>query len=89
MLVRSLSTQYLPAVLKASPTLINNPNALGAILSFTYNLGVSRYRASTLRKRLDAADWQGAREQIVKWNKAGGKALKGLTRRREAERALF
>ena len=89
MLVRSLSTQYLPAVLKASPTLINNPNALGAILSFTYNLGVSRYRASTLRKRLDAADWEGAREQIVKWTRAGGRVLPGLVKRREAERAMF
>ena len=89
MLVRSLSTQYLPAVLKASPTLINNPNALGAILSFTYNLGVSRYRASTLRKRLDAADWDGAKIEIVKWTRAGGRVLKGLVKRREAERALF
>ena len=89
MLVRSLSTQYLPAVLKASPTLVANSNALGAILSFTYNLGVSRYRASTLRKRLDAADWQGAREQIVKWTRAGGRVLPGLVKRREAERAMF
>ena len=89
MLVRSLSTHYLPAVLKASPTLVANSNALGAILSFTYNLGVSRYRASTLRKRLDAADWQGAREQIVKWTRAGGRVLPGLVKRREAERAMF
>ena len=89
MLVRSLSTQYLPAVLKASPTLINNSNALGAILSFTYNLGVSRYRASTLRKRLDAADMEGAKLEIVKWTRAGGRVLKGLVKRREAERALF
>ena len=89
MLVRSLSTQYLPAVLKASPTLITNSNALGAILSFTYNLGVSRYRASTLRKRLDAADWQGAREEIVRWTRAGGRALPGLVKRRTAERDLF
>ena len=89
MLVRSLSTQYLPAVLKASPTLINNSNALGAILSFAYNLGVSRYRASTLRKRLDAADWQGAREEIVRWTRAGGRVLPGLVKRRAAERAMF
>lgn len=89
MLVRSLSTQYIPAVLKASPTLINNSNALGAILSFAYNLGVSRYRASTLRKRLDAADWDGARIEIVKWTRAGGKVLPGLVKRRAAERAMF
>ena len=89
MLVRSLSTQYLPAVLKASPTLINNSNALGAILSFAYNLGVSRYRASTLRKRLDVLDMEGAKEEIVKWTRCGGKVLQGLVKRREAERAMF
>ena len=89
MLVRSLSTQYLPAVLKASPTLINNSNALGAVLSFTYNLGVSRYRASTLRKRLDVLDMGGAKEEIVKWTRCGGKVLQGLVKRRAAERDLF
>ena len=89
MLVRSLSTQYLPAVLKASPTLINNSNALGAILSFAYNLGVSRYRASTLRKRLDVLDMEGAKIEIVKWTRCGGKVLQGLVKRREAERAMF
>ena len=89
MLVRSLSTQYLPAVLKASPTLINNSNALGAILSFAYNLGVSRYRASTLRKRLDVLDMEGAKIEIVKWTRCGGKVLQGLVKRRAAERAMF
>ena len=89
MLIRSLSTQYLPAVLKASPTLINNPNALGAILSFSYNLGISRYRASTLRKKIDVANWDAASEEIVKWNKANGKTLAGLVKRRAAEREYF
>ena len=89
MLVRSLSTQDLPAVLKASPGLITYPERLGAITDFCFNLGAARYRASTLRKRVDAQDWDGAKIEIVKWTRAGGRVLLGLVRRREAERVLF
>lgn len=89
MLIRSVSTQYLPAVLQASPGLIAHPERLGAITDFCFNLGAARYRASTLRKRIDAGDVEGAREEIVKWNKAGGRVLPGLVKRRAAERALF
>jgi lysozyme len=89
MLIRSLSTQYLPAVLKASPGLIIYPERLGAITDFCFNLGAARYRASTLRKRIDAGDVERAREEILKWNKAGGRVLPGLVKRRAAERALF
>ena len=89
MLLTSLSAQYLPAVLKASPGLIAHPEKLGALTDFAYNLGVSRYRASTLRKRVDAQDWDGAAKELVKWTRAGGRVLLGLVRRREAERVLF
>ena len=47
----TLETTYLIGVLKASPRLIAHPEKLGALTDFAYNLGVSRYRASTLRKR--------------------------------------
>ena len=89
MLIQSLSSQYMPAVLKASPLLVGFPEALGAITDFTYNLGAARYRASTLRKRIDAGDWQGAKDEIVKWNKGGGKILPGLVLRRAAEAKLL
>ena len=89
MLMQSLSAQYLPAVLKASPRLIAHPERLGALTDFAYNLGAARYRASTLRKRVDAQDWAGAADELLKWTKGGGKVLPGLVRRREAERALF
>ena len=88
-LIRSLSTQYLLSVLKASPRLITHPERLGAITDFCFNLGAARYRASTLRKRIDAGDVEGAKEEILKWNKAGGRVLPGLVKRRAAERALF
>jgi lysozyme len=89
MLLTSLATLYLPAVLKASPGLIAHPEKLGALTDFAYNLGAARYRASTLRKRIDAGDWEGAADELLKWTKGGGKVLPGLVRRREAERALF
>lgn len=79
----------LPAVLRASPGLASFPARLGAIMSFSFNLGIGRYRASTLRKRVDAWDWEGARVQIKRWNRGGGKVLKGLVRRRAAEAALL
>lgn len=88
-LIQTLTRSYLPGILKASPTLINHPAKLGALTDFAYNLGVARYRASTLRKRIDAGDVEGAKEEIVKWNKSGGRVLPGLVKRRAAERALF
>ena len=88
-LIQTLTGSYLPAVLKASPGLIAHPEKLGALTDFAYNLGAARYRASTLRKRVNAQDWEGAAKELLKWTKGGGKVLQGLVRRREAERVLF
>ena len=60
-----------------------------ALVSFTYNLGARTLSTSTLLRKLNAGDYAGAAEELIRWNKAGGKVLNGLTRRREAERALF
>ncbi len=60
-----------------------------ALVSFTYNLGARSLSTSTLLRKLNAGDYTGAADEFMRWNKAGGKVLKGLTRRREAERALF
>lgn len=64
-------------------------NQFDALVSFTYNLGETNLSKSTLLKKLNAGDYQGAADQFLVWNKAGGKVMKGLVRRREAERALF
>lgn len=88
-LISELRSNYGAGILKASPNLINHPRALAAAIDFAYNLGVARYRASTLRKRLQAEDWDGAREQLMRWTKAGGRELPGLVRRRKAEAALL
>jgi GH24 family phage-related lysozyme (muramidase) len=60
-----------------------------ALVSFAYNLGVRALSTSTLLQKLNAGDYAGAPDEFPRWNKAGGKVLPGLTRRREAERALF
>ena len=60
-----------------------------ALVSFTYNLGSRSLSTSTLLRKLNAGDYAGAADEFLRWNKAGGKVLNGLTRRREAERALF
>lgn len=88
-LLHELRYNYAVGVLRASPNLITNAGALGAMVDFAYNLGVGRYRASTLRRRIDAQDWDGAKQQLSKWVRGGGKVLPGLVRRRSAEARLF
>ena len=60
-----------------------------ALVSWTYNLGPSNLNASTMLKVLNSGDYDGVPEQIKRWNKAGGKVLEGLIRRRNAEALLF
>ncbi len=60
-----------------------------ALVSFTYNLGAGNLANSTLARLLNAGDYMGAAAQFDRWNKAGGKVLKGLVARRAAERAMF
>ena len=64
-------------------------NQCDALISFTYNLGEGNLASSTLLRLLNQGDYEGAQKEFVKWNKAGGKTLFGLTKRREAEAALF
>lgn len=64
-------------------------NQFSALVSFAYNVGPGNLKASTLLKKLNAKDIPGAADEFLKWNKAAGKVLAGLTKRREAERKLF
>lgn len=66
-----------------------NDNQFSALVSFCFNLGLGAFKGSTLFKKLKAHDYKGAADEFPRWNKAGGRVLAGLTRRREAERALF
>ena len=81
--------QCLKNAIRYSPVLAEYPDKLAAIASFIYNLGAGAYQGSTLRRRINEEDWDGAKAQILRWNKAGGVVLKGLTRRRQAEAALL
>jgi len=60
-----------------------------ALVCWAYNVGIKAATGSTLMRLLNAGDVQGAADQFLRWNRAGGQVLPGLTRRREAERALF
>ena len=66
-----------------------NDDQFSALVSFVYNVGEGALASSTLLRLLNRRDYQGAAEQFLRWNKAGGAELAGLTRRRRAERALF
>lgn len=60
-----------------------------ALVSFSFNLGLSALRDSTLLRLHRAGDFDGAAAQFGRWNRAGGRVLPGLTKRRAAERALY
>ena len=64
-------------------------NELDALTSWTYNLGVGNLQSSTLLKKLNSGDKNSVPSEMLRWNKAAGKVLAGLTRRREAEAKLW
>lgn len=83
-----LETAYFPAVIKLCAN-IDDGRKAGAITDFAFNLGIKALKNSTLRKKILANDWEGAKKEILKWNKGGGKVLPGLTKRRIAESRLL
>ena len=64
-------------------------NELDALTSWTYNLGVGNLKSSTLLKKLNAGIKDEVPAEMLRWNKAGGEVLAGLTKRREAEAELW
>lgn len=78
---------YLPAVLRLCPG-VDSPGRLAALIDFTFNLGTPQLRASTLRKRVNAGDWDAVPGELRKWVRGGGRVLRGLVLRREAEVVL-
>jgi lysozyme len=64
-------------------------NQFDALVSWTYNLGPSNLTRSSMLRVLNASDYDNVPEQIMRWNKAGGRVLAGLVRRREAEAEMF
>lgn len=64
-------------------------DAPAAVADFAYNLGATRLKGSTLRRRINAGDMAGARAELAKWVRGGGRVLPGLVARRAAEAALL
>jgi lysozyme len=87
----TLIAVFLPQLLRLCPQLVvdylitNNPARINAILDFVYNLGPGNLQISTLRKRILSERWNDVPIELRKWNKGGGRVLRGLTLRREAE----
>jgi lysozyme len=85
-----LEQVFLPSVFRQCPILANEKSGrIAAILDFAFNAGTGRLQTSTLKRKINALEWEQAKEQLMLWNKGGGKVLSGLTKRRIAECALL
>jgi len=89
LLMAELEHTYAPGVLRLCPVLATDERKFNAIVDFAYNLGVGRLQTSTLRRKINAKDWEGAKEQLMLWTRGGGKVLPGLVKRRQAECLLM
>ncbi len=95
LLMAELLHTYAPGVIRQCPILLTlavtqkDWHKINAIVDFCYNLGVGRLQTSTLRRKINAQDWDAAKEQLMLWTRGGGKVLPGLVKRRQAECALM
>jgi lysozyme len=67
----------------------NNWGRFNAAVDFVYNLGAGRLQTSTLRRKINARVWYGAKVELMKWVRGGGRVLPGLVLRRKAECELI
>jgi lysozyme len=83
-----LTHEFEPGVLD---TMQQNPTQaqFDGLVCLAYNIGLGNFRGSTLVRKFNAGDIRAAADQFLVWNRAGGKVMLGLRRRRAAERALF
>lgn len=88
-LMMDLRDAYMGTI-RECPTLLYGPETqLGAIVDFVFNLGIGRLQTSTLRRRINAGMWDEVPKELQRWVYGGGKKLKGLVLRRQAESAFF
>ncbi len=77
---------FFNTLMSMSPKLARQPvRRVAAVLSWAYNCGFGNYRVSSFKRAIDREDWSEAARQCLRWNKANGKVMRGLTRRREHE----
>lgn len=87
-MLATLAREYAPAVERYVQAKLTQ-SQFDALVDFAYNAGAQNLRTSTLLRKLNAGDIEGAAGQFSRWVFADGKALPGLIRRREAEAKLF
>jgi len=88
MLVKGLD-QYENAVQSAIGAHSTTSSQFSALVSICYNIGAGNFVKSSMLRHHKAGDHVKAADAFLLWNKAGGKVLNGLTKRRQAERALY
>jgi lysozyme len=82
--------QFMLATLKRCPRLHTEPpGRLVGCTSLAYNIGVGAFGASSVSRKTTRLDYTGAADSFLLWNKGGGRVLRGLTLRREAERLKY
>lgn len=80
---------FVRATARLSPNLAGDERRHAAIADFAFNLGTTRYKASTLRRKIAEENWEAAERELHKWVWGGGRKLPGLVLRRAAEAALL
>ena len=91
-LCKKLCLQDLERFIEAVDSIVYvdlNQNQFDALVIFCYNVGINAFRESMLVKLLNQGEYDNVPEQLLKWNKAGGKVVNGLTNRRKAEIKLW
>jgi lysozyme len=81
--------RFQDGVSRLCPAADDRQSHFDAMVAFSFNVGLGNLQSSTLRMKYNRGEYEAAADEFLKWNKAGGKILAGLTRRRVAERALF
>lgn len=84
-----VNLEFVPGVRRLVARQLNE-NQFSALVSFAYNIGIGNLKTSTLLRMVnDNPNNPAIREQFMRWNRAGGQVLAGLTRRRQAEADLY
>ena len=89
-ILRARVGQFMLATLKRCPQLHREPpGRLIGCTSLSYNIGIGAFAASSVSRKTSRLDYPGAADSFLLWNKSGGRVLRGLTLRREAERLRY
>jgi lysozyme len=87
MLVYRLSREFEPGI--SQLILAATPQQFDAFVSLAFNIGLKNFKSSSVLRKHNMGDTQGAADSFLLWNKAGGNVMKGLQRRRYAERSVY